>query len=72
MATTKAKHGFALKTFNDAGTGQTFEGGKVHEFEPGAWRNYAHCGLVRVPTEDELKGGKAETGTAPISKGPTA
>lgn len=40
------KKGFALRTFKDAGTGQRYEGGKEHEFEPGALANYKAAGLV--------------------------
>lgn len=34
------KTGWVPKTFKDAGTGEIFEGGKEHSFEPGAFANY--------------------------------
>jgi len=43
------KKGHALKTFTDAGTGETFEGGKEHEFEAGALANYEAAGLIGKP-----------------------
>ncbi len=44
---------FVPKTFNDAGTGQTFEGGKEHSFEAGAHGNYQAAGLiVDAPVKD--------------------
>ena len=42
------KRGFALMTFRDAGTEETFEGGKDHDFDPGAFGNYKAAGLVRA------------------------
>lgn len=40
--------GFVPATFNDAGTGETFEGGKEHPFEAGAHGNYLAAGLIAV------------------------
>jgi hypothetical protein len=42
------KKGYAFRTFRDAGTEETFEGGKDHDFEPGAFANYKAAGLVRA------------------------
>jgi hypothetical protein len=39
------KEGYVPKTFTDSGTGETFEGGATHRFEPGAHANYAAAGL---------------------------
>lgn len=38
--------GYVPKTFKDAGTEEVFEGGKEHQFEPGAHRNYTAAGLI--------------------------
>jgi hypothetical protein len=46
MAMAAKVKGFVPKTFNDAGTGQTFEGGKEHEFEAGVHANYLAAGLI--------------------------
>jgi len=44
------KTGHAKQTFRDAGTGETFEGGKDHPFDAGAYANYEAAGLVSAPT----------------------
>lgn len=50
------KKGFVPSTFNDAGTGETFEGGKEHEFEAGAYANYHAAGLIgEKPAEEAAK-----------------
>lgn len=40
------KSGFVPKSFRDAGTGEYFEGGKEHLFEPGAYANFVAAGLI--------------------------
>jgi hypothetical protein len=40
------KTGYVPTTFTDAGTETTYEGGKEHDFEPGAYANYKHAGLI--------------------------
>ena len=40
------KTGYVPTTFKDAGTGEEFEGGKDHEFAPGAYANFKHAGLI--------------------------
>lgn len=40
------KSGLVSATFHDAGTDETFEGGKEHSFEAGAYANYAAAGLI--------------------------
>ena len=50
----------AVRTFNDAGTGETFEGGKSHEFEAGALANYVAAGLVEDPDAPKAKDSKAD------------
>ena len=40
------KKGFVPTTFNDVGTGQSFEGGKEHVFDAGAFDNYSAAGLI--------------------------
>jgi len=49
------KNDFVPKTFTDAGTGETFEGGKEHGFEAGAHANYKAAGLVGKPDEQQPK-----------------
>jgi hypothetical protein len=49
------KKGFALKTFNDAGTEKEYAGGKVHDFTAGEYANFEAAGLVREPTSAETK-----------------
>lgn len=57
--TGKTVDAFVERDFRDAGTEQAFEGGKVQPITEGAFINYKAAGLVRVPTEDELKAAKA-------------
>lgn len=57
------KKGYALKTFKDAGTGEEFEGGKEHDFAPGAHLNYEAAGLI---------GEKPTTAAKPPEKSGTA
>lgn len=38
--------GWVPKLFKDAGTQERFEGGREHEFEPGAFANYVAAGKV--------------------------
>lgn len=46
----KTKKGVPTRNFNDAGTGESFTEGKVHEFEVGAHANYLAAGLIADPT----------------------
>lgn len=39
---------YVPRTFNDAGTGETFAGGREHPFDPGALANYRAAGLIGV------------------------
>ena len=57
--------GYAPKTFRDSGTGETFEGGKEHSFEPGAHANYLAAGKIGEKP-------KAETAPAPAAGKPAA
>lgn len=41
--------GYVPRTFRDAGTQEVFEGGRNHDFEPGAYRNYAAGKKVEPP-----------------------
>lgn len=43
------KTGHVPATFTDAGTGQTFEGGKDHLIDAGSYANYEAAGLVHEP-----------------------
>jgi hypothetical protein len=47
--------GYVPSTFTDAGTGETFEGGKKHKFTAGAHRNYSFAGLIGEESEAERK-----------------
>ena len=38
--------GYVPNSFRDAGTGEFFEGGKDHQFEPGAHANYVAGGKI--------------------------
>lgn len=69
--------GYVPKTFKDAGTGETFEGGKTHKFEPGAHANYTHAGKIgeqpvaeKAPEKAADKG--ADKGGATDKGGTTA
>lgn len=55
---------YVPRTFNDAGTGQTFEGGKVHYFDAGAHGNYSAAGLLGEAPADAPA---AASGAAPAS-----
>ena len=52
---TTTTKGIAVRNFKDAGKGQRFEGGKVYEFDEGAFGNYHAAGLVRVPDGNEAR-----------------
>ena len=56
--------GYVPRTFSDAGTGETFEGGKSHSFAPGAHANYKAAGLIGEPPAE------VSTNTAPEIKAP--
>lgn len=69
--------GYVPKTFKDAGTGETFEGGREHQFEPGVHANYvaakkigdkpaAEKAAEKGPEKGADKGGASDKG------GPTA
>lgn len=49
------KSGYVPTTFKDAGTGETFEGGKDHSFDPGAYANYEAAGLIGKPDAAQTK-----------------
>jgi len=59
------KDAFIIRDFNDAGTEENFEGGKIRSIEEGAFLNYKAAGLVREPTDEDRKTGKTED----VSKG---
>lgn len=59
------KSAFIISNFNDAGTGATYTAGKIESIGEGEYGNYAASGLVREPTEAELKA--AEKDAAPAS-----
>jgi hypothetical protein len=52
--------GYVPKTFKDSGTEERFEGGKEHEFEPGAYANYLAAGKIG----DKPESGKTENAPA--------
>lgn len=43
--------GYVPKAFRDSGTGERFEGGKEHLFEPGAHANYVAAGKIKDKPE---------------------
>lgn len=59
--------GYVPKAFRDSGTGERFEGGKEHEFEPGAHANYVAAGKIK----DKPKADKTDNAPA-ASKGNAA
>lgn len=50
--TTKTKKGFALRSFRDAGTEQSFKAGDPVEVDAGAYANYEAAGLVGAKKPD--------------------
>lgn len=62
MATKKA---FIVKSFSDAGTERNFTASTpgdpktFPDIEEGHFGNYEHAGLVRVPTDEDMKGPSA-------------
>lgn len=57
------KKGFVPTTFNDVGTGQSFEGGKEHVFDAGAFDNYSAAGLIgEAPAKAEAPETPAKSG----------
>ncbi|KAE8235576.1 hypothetical protein A4X03_0g9729 [Tilletia caries] len=56
------KKGWVPKTFKDAGTTETFEGGREHEFDAGAFANYLAAGKV---LKEKPKAEKAESAPPP-------
>lgn len=55
--------GWVPRTFRDSGTGETFEGGKEHDFEPGALANYI---AAKKALKEKPKPEKADNTTAPV------
>jgi hypothetical protein len=59
---TKTKKAFIIREFGDAGTEQRFApstAGKpetMPDIEEGAFANYEHAGLLRNPTDEDVKG----------------
>ncbi len=62
------KKGRALQTFSDAGTGETFAGGKDHTFEAGAFANYEVSGLVRASSVERPTKAPAKRGATSARK----
>jgi hypothetical protein len=53
--------GYVPKTFKDSGTGERFEGGKEHSFEPGAHANYLAAGKIgEKPTSGKTENAPAD------------
>jgi hypothetical protein len=65
------KSGHVPATFNDIGTGETFEGGKEHSFEAGAHANYLAAGLIEVPAAKPKPAAKRAARPAKRSARPT-
>lgn len=49
------KDAFIIRDFNDAGTLESFTGGKIVSIEEGAFLNYKAAGLVRAPADGDRK-----------------
>lgn len=71
------KSGYVPTTFSDAGTGETFEGGKSHLFEPGAHGNYKAAGLIgtapataKAAPKPKAKPKTARKSAAPVTATP--
>lgn len=67
----KTKKAFVIRAFNDAGTERSYSistPGKpdtMPEIAEGAFANFEHAGLVRVPTDDEIKAPAENKGGKP-------
>ena len=66
--TGKTVDAFIERDFKDSGTEEQFKGGKVLPLSEGAFINYQAAGLVRVPTDEELKAAKAAADTKADAK----
>lgn len=62
----KTKEGFVPTAFNDAGTGQHFEAGKIHTIDEGQFLNYENAGLARKATAEDRKAAQGDA--APAAK----
>jgi hypothetical protein len=60
--------GYVPKAFRDSGTGERFEGGREHEFEPGAHANYTAAGKIK----DKPRAEKGENAPAVLKGNPAA
>ncbi|HET7255564.1 MAG TPA: hypothetical protein VFJ46_17545 [Xanthobacteraceae bacterium] len=49
MTTPARKKAHIVKSFTDAGTGESFKAGDQPLLDPGAFENYKAAGLARVP-----------------------
>lgn len=59
------KKGWVPKGFKDSGTGEYFEGGQFHDFEPGAFANYvAGKKVLLEKPKDSPKGDAKAKSTA--------
>lgn len=63
------KIAFIVSNFTDAGSSTSYAAGSIENIGEGEYGNYAASGLVREPTEAELKaaGGGAPARTPPAS-----
>jgi len=59
IMTDKTADAFIERDFSDAGTDEKFTGGKIQPISEGAFLNYKAAGLVREPTDEEMKAAKA-------------
>ncbi len=59
----KTVNAFALRTFKDAGTNKRVEKGSVIEIGEGEFGNYEAAGLVRAPSDAEVKAAAPEKPT---------
>jgi hypothetical protein len=60
MSVTPRKKAHVLRSFNDAGSGESFEAGATHMLDHATFANYEAAGLVRAHTA-ETKAAPAKT-----------
>lgn len=53
MSEPQRKRALVLRSFNDAGTGESFEAEKTVMIDAGAFANYEAAGLVSAPSAAE-------------------
>lgn len=72
MSDPARKRAVIVRSFNDAGTGESFEAGKTQLIDAGAYANYEAAGLVRAPNADEAEDDASTGSRGSGSTGETA